>query len=128
MRPVRTYRLLRHITVAARERTRQLGRAPADPELRARRGMVLGLPGRGDVRARARPDPARAPSGRPARAGPGWAGPVGLADAPALDQGKHFTDPGSTKQALPGATATRIGEKPGAPAWRPGAAACPRRG
>ena len=72
VRAVRARRLLRLLAVPARHRARQGHRAPADPELRAGRGLVLELPGRASSTRRARAGAAAQPPARtrprPARA------------------------------------------------------------
>src|SRR4051794_32084579 len=83
VQPVRPRRLLRLLTRPARERARRGVRAPADPELRTWRGLVLGLPEQGLLRrSEARRSPA--PPGRPADARPGRTRTFRLAAAPAL--------------------------------------------
>src|SRR6266516_1802291 len=68
---VRAHRLLRLLAGPARQRARGGHRAPADPELRAGRVVVLELRREPHVRKRPGPGPARAPSRRPAGARPG---------------------------------------------------------
>ena len=63
---LRPCRLLRLVAVAAREPPRRGRAAPGRPELRARRGLVLGLRNRG-VPRRSRPGSAAPPPARPAR-------------------------------------------------------------
>src|SRR5262249_34199460 len=84
MCPVGAHRLLRHLTVPARERPCGRDRAPGDPEFRAGRVMVLELCREPDVWQRPGPGAAGASPARPASARPGWPGAPGLADPAAL--------------------------------------------
>src|SRR6202041_2829318 len=84
MRPVWAYRLLRHLTVAAREQARRGDRASDHSQLRARRGLVLELRHRA-VRRRPAVSAAGASSCRPARPRTAWESPAGLAAPPALE-------------------------------------------
>src|SRR5690242_11764288 len=78
LRAVRPRRLLRHLPRPARHRARPHVRAPPRAELRARRGLVLGLRTRHGV-DRARVGPTDPPPARPARAGPAGTRPRRLA-------------------------------------------------
>src|SRR2546430_9561095 len=84
LRQLRPCRLLRLVPVTAREPPRRRHRTPRRSELRARRGLVLGLRGRA-VPRRAGPGPAPASPPRTACAGTRRPGPPGLAATPALD-------------------------------------------
>src|SRR5690606_32497185 len=83
VRAVRPHRLLRLVSGPARDRALPRDRPPAGPQLRAGRGLVLGLP---HERAAGGPRPARtpAPAARPGGPRPRGAGPGGLARAPPL--------------------------------------------
>src|SRR5690606_27125794 len=78
VRAVRPHRLLRLVSGPARDRALPRDRPPAGPQLRAGRGLVLGLP---HERAAGGPRPARtpAPAARPGGPRPRGAGPGGLA-------------------------------------------------
>ena len=83
LRPVRPRRLLRLLPGPARHRALPGHRAPGDPELRARRGLVLGLPHRRAARRpRARRLPPRVPRTRRCPARPTGSRPTGAAHPP----------------------------------------------
>src|SRR5438045_2274625 len=84
LRQLRPCRLLRLVTIAARKPPRRRHRTPRRAELRAGRGLVLGLRRRA-VPRRSGPGPAPASPARTARAGTRRPGPPGLAATPALD-------------------------------------------
>ncbi len=95
-----------------------------DPELRARRGVVLGLPGRGDVPARARPGPAGAPSGGSARARPGWPGSGRTGRCTCTRSTRTFHGSGGQENGKTGSDSRRSREmSPSASAGRPSACA-----
>src|SRR5580704_10988716 len=93
--PVRAHRLLRLLARPARQCARGGDGSPADPQLRARRGVVLELRGEPDVLQRPGPGPARAPSRRPAGTWPG--GPR----APRLAVPAALTGPGNSSAPEP---------------------------
>src|SRR5260370_874505 len=102
VRSVRAHRLLRHLTVPARERARRPDRTPDCRELRAGRGLVLELPGAGVLRARPATRPARTPSGLSAGARPGRTRATGLALPHSLTWGGGGTTRGPCRSAGPG--------------------------